>query len=60
MHNVVPLDKVNRETVRDMAEAAADNGHGPDANPFPVGHAMHDAWLKDFHTRDRQLLEAFS
>jgi hypothetical protein len=58
--NVIPLDKVDRQTVQDMAEAAADNGHGPGANPFPEGHAMHDVWLKEFHTRDRQLLETYS
>ncbi len=60
MHNVIPLENVNRQTVQDMAEAAANKGFGPDANPFEEGHPMHDQWLKDFHRQDRALLEAFS
>lgn len=55
MHNVIPLEQVSRETVRDLAHAAADNGEPPSTNPFPQDHPNHRHWEHDFLERSRDL-----
>ncbi|MCY1169051.1 hypothetical protein D9M73_90650 [compost metagenome] len=52
MHNVIPLDQVDRQTVKSMAESAADNGLPPCSNPLPENHQHHAYWQRCFHERD--------
>lgn len=49
MHTIIPLHKVDRQTVRDMAQAAASNGQPAGANPFPQDDPKHHHWNHDFH-----------
>lgn len=52
MHQVIPLDKVSREDIRDMAHAAADNGVPlAEANRFEVGGANHRHFEHDYLER---------
>lgn len=55
MNNIIPLTQVDRQTVKYMAESAADNGEPPSVNPFPAGDPNHAHWLHDFHERDMAL-----
>jgi hypothetical protein len=55
MLNIIPLRKVDRQTVRDMAEAAAANGEPASVNPFPPEDPNHQHWCHDFHEFDMAL-----
>ncbi len=55
MFSVIPLEQVDRQTVKDMAEAAADNGMPPSSNPLPEDHPHRAYWDRCFHARDMAL-----
>ncbi|MEO8391195.1 hypothetical protein [Polaromonas sp.] len=56
MNNVIPLARVDRETVRDMAKAAVANGIPlSEANPFEKGSVNHAHFEHDYHAYDLEL-----
>lgn len=58
MHNVIPLAQIDRDTIRDLAYAAADRGENRDeANPFAPGTTKHQNFEHDFIARELAMVD---
>lgn len=48
---IVSIEKIHEDHIREMAEQAADFGQGPETNPFPLESLSHEKWDRFYSAR---------